>query len=90
MQHSMHNTFDLTCVGFVKRIVIGNDNPEKAPNEEQTEKQLALLNRCLQEYPKGKIIGIERNFFILNIGEHQVVMQYSVYHIGFKRKPDWL
>lgn len=86
----MQDIFDLSSVGFVKRLVIGNNNPEKPTDEELIEKQLALLNRCLHDYPKGKIIGIERNFFILNIGEHQVVMQYSVYHVGFKRKPDWL
>lgn len=86
----MQKAFDLSCVGFVKRIIIGNNNPEKVVTDAEIEKQLSLLNKCLQEYPKGKIIGIERNFFILNIGEHQVIMQYTVYHIGFKRKPDWL
>lgn len=86
----MQKAFDLSCVGFVKRIIIGNNNPEKVVTDAEIEKQLSLLNKCLQEYPKGKIIGIERNFFILNIGEHQVIMQYTVYHVGFKRKPDWL
>lgn len=86
----MQKAFDLSCVGFVKRIIIGNNNPEKVVTDAEIEKQVNLLNKCLQEYPKGKIIGIERNFFILNIGEHQVIMQYTVYHIGFKRKPDWL
>ena len=86
----MQKTFDLSCVGFVKRIIVGNNNPEKVTIDAEIEKQLSLLNKCLQEYPKGKIIGIERNFFILNIGEHQVIMQYTVYHVGFKRKPDWL
>lgn len=86
----MQKAFDLSCVGFIKRIVVGNNNPEKVSTDEDIEKQIALLNRCLQEYPKGKILGIERNFFILNIGEHQVIMQYTVYHVGFKRKPDWL
>lgn len=82
--------FDISSVGYVKRIVIGNNNPEKATDERTIQKQIDLLNRCLTEYPKGKIIGIERNFFILNIGEQQVVMQYSVYHLGFKRKPNYL
>ena len=82
--------FDISSVGYVKRIVIGNNNPEKATDERTIQKQIDLLNRCLTEYPKGKIIGIERNFFILNIGEHQVVLQYSVYHLGFKRKPNYL
>lgn len=86
----MQKTFDLSCVGFVKRIIVGNNNPEKVTTDAEIEKQVNLLNKCLQEYPKGKIIGIERNFFILNIGEHQVIMQYTVYHVGFKRKPDWL
>lgn len=86
----MQKAFDLSCVGFVKRIIVGNNNPEKVATDAEIEKQVNLLNKCLQEYPKGKIIGIERNFFILNIGEHQVIMQYTVYHIGFKRKPDWL
>lgn len=86
----MQKVFDLSCVGFVKRIIVGNNNPEKVTTDAEIEKQVNLLNKCLQEYPKGKIIGIERNFFILNIGEHQVIMQYTVYHIGFKRKPDWL
>lgn len=86
----MQKAFDLSCVGFVKRIIVGNNNPEKVTTDAEIEKQVNLLNKCLQEYPKGKIIGIERNFFILNIGEHQVIMQYTVYHVGFKRKPDWL
>lgn len=86
----MQKAFDLSCVGFVKRIIIGNNNPEKVVTDAEIKKQLSLFNKCLQEYHKGKIIGIERNFFILNIGEHQVVMQYTVYHVGFKRKPDWL
>lgn len=86
----MQKDFDLSCVGFVKRIIVGNNNPEKMTTDIEIEKQVNLLNKCLQEYPKGKIIGIERNFFILNIGEHQVIMQYTVYHVGFKRKPDWL
>lgn len=86
----MQKAFDLSCVGFVKRIIVGNNNPEKVTTDAEIERQVNLLNKCLQEYPKGKIIGIERNFFILNIGEHQVIMQYTVYHVGFKRKPDWL
>lgn len=55
--------FDISSVGYVKRIVIGNNNPEKATDERTIQKQIDLLNRCLTEYPKGKIIGIERNFF---------------------------
>ena len=77
-------------VQYVYRLVVGNDNPERQPDEEKYKKQIQQLNRCLSETPKGRIIGQEKNFYILNNGEHQVVMQYIVYHIGFERKPYWL
>lgn len=86
----MAKIFDVTEVGYVKRVVVGNTNPEKTVDEEVIQKQNDFLNRCLSDSPKGKIIGQEKNFYLLNIGEHQVVMQYVVYHIGFVRKPVWL
>lgn len=86
----MAKTFSMTDVTYVKRLVVGNDNPEATPDEAKYEKQLELLNRCLTDAPKGKIIGQEKSFYLLNLGEHQVVMQYIVYHIGFPRKPCWL
>ncbi len=49
-----------------------------------------MLNRCLSDSPKGAIIGTEKNFAVLQIGEHQVVMQWLCYHVGFPRKPGWL
>ncbi|MFD2232855.1 hypothetical protein [Phaeospirillum tilakii] len=82
--------FDLTNVGYVKRIVVGNTNPEKLVSEEETAREALLLNRCLSEPPRGRIIGIEKNFTLLNVGEHQVVLQAMVYHVGFVRKPYWL
>lgn len=82
--------FDLTDVGYVKRVTVGSANPEKLASEEQIQKAADLLNRCLTDTPKGRIIGIEKNFSILNIGEHQVVLQCIVYHVGFPRKPYWL
>lgn len=82
--------FDLTDVGFVKRIVVGNTDPEQLLSEEEIRKASDLLNRCLSESPRGRIVGIEKNFVLLNIGEHQVVMQSMAYHIGFTRKPFWL
>ena len=86
----MAKPFDISEVGYVKRIVIGNQDPEKSVDEEIIQKQTDLLNRCLSDSPKGRIVGQEKNFYLLNIGEHQVVMQYVVYHIGFVRKPVWL
>ena len=83
-------TFDLTDIGYVKRIVVGNCDPEHMLADEELEKQQAVLNRCLTESPRGRIIGQEINFYLLNIGQHQVVVQYICYHVGFVRRPFWL
>ncbi len=82
--------FDLTDVGYVKRIVVGSTDPEKLTSESLVQAESALLNRCLSDTPRGRIVGIEKNFSLLNIGEHQVVLQALVYHVGFVRKPYWL
>ena len=82
--------FDLTDVGYVKRITIGSENPEKMRTEAEIQQAVDLLNRCLSESPKGTILGMEKNFSLLHIGEHQVVLQSMVYHVGFARKPYWL
>lgn len=82
--------FDLTDVKFVKRITVGNDNPSRMRTPEEVEEATALLNKCLTGAPKGSIIGIEKNFAVLQMGEHQVVLQWLVYHVGFPRKPIWL
>lgn len=81
---------DLSDVRFVKRIVVGSSNPAQMTSERDIEAAQALLNRCLNDTPKGSIIGIERSFTLLQLGEHQVVLQWLSYHIGFPRKPVWL
>jgi hypothetical protein len=82
--------FDLTEVGFVKRIVVGSKDPESLSSENEIQAAVDLLNRCLTELPKGRILGTEKTFSLLNIGEHQVVLQSMIYHIGFIRRPQWL
>lgn len=81
---------DLASISFIKRIVIGNTSPEQMRDESYIESQVNLLNQCLSQYPKGIIIGTERNFNILRVGEHQVVLQSVAYHVGFPRYPRWL
>ena len=81
---------DLSDVGFVKRIVVGSNNPANLQSEDDIRQTMALVNRCLNEAPKGKIIGIEKSFNILQVGEHNVVLQWMTYHIGFTRRPYWL
>ena len=86
----MTKPFDVSAVGYMKRVVVGNTDPEKTASEAEIETQRQFLNRCLTDTPRGRIIGQEKNFFLLNIGEHQVVLQYIVYHVGFVRRPVWL
>lgn len=81
---------DLSEVKFVKRVVVGSNSPTQMLSEAQIEEARALLNRCLTDTPRGVVIGIERSFTILQIGEHQVVLQWLAYHIGFPRKPVWM
>ena len=82
--------FDLSNIRYVKRIIVGQNDPNVPYKEEDYQKANELLNKCLNEIPKGKIIGIERNFHLFNLGEHQVVLQWLTYHVGFERKPMWL
>ena len=70
--------------------MVGSTDPEKLTPDAAVQAQAALLNRCLTETPRGRIVGIEKNFTLLNIGEHQVVLQALIYHLGFARKPHWL
>ncbi|WP_274050823.1 hypothetical protein [Thalassomonas haliotis] len=84
------NTFDMSEVGYVKRIVVGTVDPQSIPPESETQAKMDLINRCLNEFPKGKLLGMERSFSILRIGEHQVVLEAVAYHIGFSRQPFWL
>lgn len=82
--------FDVSEVRFVKRIVLGSQNPSPMKSEEEIEQAMALLNRCLNDHPRGMIVGVEKSFAVLNISGHQVVLQYTVYHVGFPRKPLWM
>jgi hypothetical protein len=82
--------FDLTDIGYLERIVVGSRDPENLVPEDEVQAAVGRLNRCLTEAPRGKIIGIEKTFSLLNIGEHQVVLQCVIYHVGFPRKPYWL
>ena len=51
---------------------------------------MELLNRCLNDYPKGIIIGKDTTIGRYVIGEHELSMEKVTYHIGFSRKPGWL
>lgn len=84
------NTFQLSNIRFIKRIVVGNDNPQAMRTEAEVQQAMDLVNRCVAASPRGYILNIEKSFGLYNIGEHQIVLQYAVYHIGFERKPLFL
>ncbi|WP_438464167.1 hypothetical protein [Marinomonas sp. PE14-40] len=84
------NTFDITDVGHIERIVVGSITPGEMPTEQDNQAKMARINRCLSDFPKGRIIGVERSFSVVRVGEHQVVLEAVVYHIGFKKVPMWL
>lgn len=81
---------DLSDVTYVKRISVGSVNPNHPLTEEQLEAQMDLLNKCLSSYPKGRIIGKEISVGVYQLGEHQISMQKTTYHVGFVKKPFWL
>ncbi len=65
-------------IHYVKLVTIGGIHPGKPYLDEVRKEQADLLNRCLNDYPKGRIIG-----------EHELTMEKVTYHIGFTRKPEW-
>lgn len=84
------HTYDITDVGYIERIVVGSTTPEHIPTNEENQEKIQMINRCLTDFPKGRIIGMERSFTIVRVGEHQVVLESIVYHLGFKKVPLWL
>lgn len=82
--------FTLDHIVFIQKITIGSINPQVPFSNEEHDKQLEKLNKCLTEYPKGKIIGRDVSIGTYQLGEHQMTMQKTTYHIGFTRKPYWI
>lgn len=76
-------------IRYVKLVSIGSVNPNNPLSESGREEQVRLLNKCLNEYPKGIIIGKDITVGRYMIGEHELTMEKITYHIGFTRKPSW-
>ena len=79
----------LSDVGYIKLVTVGGINPNNPLSDQSREAQVALLNRCLNDFPKGNIIGKDISIGRYMLGEHELTMEKITYHIGFPRKPQW-
>ncbi len=79
----------LTDIHYIKLVPVGSINPNNPISDASKEAQAELLNRCLNDYPKGIIIGKDITIGRYQIGEHELTMEKITYHVGFQRKPAW-
>ncbi len=82
----MEKSFALSDIKCVKRITVGNIDPNNPMLDEKKNEQITMLNNYLNGYPKGKIIGKDVSFGVFQMGEHQLTMQSTTYHVGFERQ----
>ncbi len=74
---------------YVKLVPIGSVNPNAPLSDQDKEAQVELLNRCLNDYPRGTIIAKDISIGRYQVGEHELTMEKVTYHVGFTRKPAW-
>lgn len=79
----------LTDIHYVKLVPVGSVNPNNPLSDQSRAEQVNLLNRCLNDYPKGVIIGKDITVGRYMLGEHEITMERITYHVGFVRKPSW-
>lgn len=79
----------LTDIHYVKLVTVGSVNPNNPLSDQSRQQQAELLNRCLNDYPKGVILGKDITIGRYMIGEHELSMEKVTYHVGFTRKPAW-
>ncbi len=74
---------NLDEIKHIERVTVGRSSPEQNLTEEDIQKQMDRVNVLLAN--RGQIIGTDKNATVLQVGEHQMVLQTVTYHIGFKR-----
>lgn len=78
---------DLSKITYVERITVGSSDPNHLLSQSEIDAQMERLNSVLNGFPRGTILSIEKSFTILGINEHQLVLEWAVYHVGYTRKP---
>ena len=58
----------LTDIRYIKLVPIGSVNPNNPLSDQSREEQVKLLNKCLNDYPKGIIIGRD-----ITLGRYQII-----------------
>ena len=81
---------DISEFKYIKAVSVGSINPNVLLADEGRDSQMELLNKCLNDYPKGVIIGKDIAIGRYMLGEHELTLQRTVYHVGFLRKPAWV
>lgn len=75
---------------YIKTVTIGGIDPNMPLSDEKQTKQTAELNKLLSSYPRGTIIGKDTSIGRFMLGEHELCMQKTSYHVAFPRKPEWI
>lgn len=86
----MNKKLELSDFRFIKAVAVGSINPNALLTDDGRDEQMAFLNRCLNDYPKGVIIGKDIAVGRFMMGEHELTLQKTTYHVGFPRKPEWI
>lgn len=76
-------------IHYIKLVTVGGINPACLLSDQEREEQVKLLNRCLNDYPKGIIIGKDIAVGKYVVDRHELTMEKVTYHVGFQRKPAW-
>lgn len=79
---------NLAEISFVKLVPVGHIN--KPTSVKEMNEQMKFLNKCLEELPKGRIIGKNVSTFMFTYEDLPGRYEQVTYHIGWKRKPYWL
>ena len=85
----MADKFGIGEVSYIQRAVVGPVRADQIPTQDELDAQMDFVNRCLSE-GRGQLVGTEKGLTLIHHGDQQIVIQHTVYHIGFKRKPVWL
>jgi hypothetical protein len=81
---------EISDTRYIKVVTVGGIDPNMPVSDEKQTKQIAELNKMLSGYPKGTIIGKDTSIGRFMLGEHELCMQKTSYHVAFTRKPDWI